>query len=404
MKKPAIRTTPLVKARGEAPVESHRNMPKPGSKRKAVVTDVTPSEISADSKAVRELPIRERIGWLINHAHRHAMAFQSPESYLARSLHNAQHPTALVSFKCMDGRMNLSLATGTPPGIIMPFRNLGGRFDLGWPFLGEKLSEHIGDIVRQGRRTLALITYHYSKGDPHRGCAGFGYDTDAARNHTFSIRRQMEEAFGEDRNTVYPLVCGFETDEDALVLHGNKGEVLDLSSVSSVDQDTLPVVLARLYPDMPRQMRHDLLPLVQGNIAHIEKIQYSNRSLDMEHHEWVIGIGRGFDWLYTPNLALLIGPYSPDLADPIRNAAGIIEANMKDHRIPDDGFLLLAMSPYYEIGPDRAIARLRSTFLARFAAGIIRAEFPYLKGKLHVRSAVIAWQSRTLELFDCGAA
>ena len=369
-----------------------------------MMNDLTPSEVSADSKAIRELPIRERIGWLINHAHRYAMAFQSPESYLARSLHNAQHPTALVSFKCMDGRMNLSVATDTPPGIIMPFRNLGGRFDLGWPYFGAVLSDHIVNMVAQGRRTLALITYHYSKGDSHRGCAGFQYDIDAARSHTFEIKRQVEAVFGKDRNTVYPLVCGFETDEDALVLHGSGGEVLDLSTVSPTDQDTLPATLARLYPDMPHQMRQDLLPLVQGNMTHIAKIAYSNRSLDIEHHEWVIGIGRGFDWMYTPNLALIIGPYSPDLADPIRKAAGTIDANMKAHRIPDDGFLLLAESPYHEVGSDRARAALRSCFLSEFAARIIRDEFPNLKAKLHVRSAIIAWQSQVMELLDCGAA
>ena len=202
-----------------------------------------------------------------------------------------------------------------------------------------------GTWSAQGRRTLALITYHYSKGDTHRGCAGFKYDTDAARSHTFEIKRQMEAVFGSGHSTVYPLVCGFETDEDALVLHGIGGEVLDLSTISATIQDALPAELARLYPDMPDQMRQDLLPLVQGNIAHIARVRESNRELEIEHtehHEWMIGVGRGFDWLHMPNLALIIGPYSPDLADPIRKAAGIIEANMQSHRIPDDGFLLLA--------------------------------------------------------------
>jgi hypothetical protein len=369
----------------------------------ARTAELTPSAISADSKAIRELPIRQRIGWLINHAHRYAMAFQSPESYLARNLHTAQHPTSIVAFNCMDGRINISLATGTPPGVILPLRNLGGRFNLGWPYFGKVLAEHVDSMIKQGRRTLVLITYHYSKGDSHRGCAGFNYDTDAARDHTFDLKRQVEAVFGDNHNTVYPLVCGFETDEDALIFHGVDNKTLDLSTVASTIPDALPATLARLYPDMPDQMSLDLLPLVRGNIAHIAKILYSNRSLDIEHHEWVIGIGRGFDWMYTPNLALIIGPYSPDLADPIRKAAGIIEANMKAHRIPDDGFLLLAESPYHEIGSDRARASLRSCFLSEFAANIIRTEFPTLKAKMHVRSAVIAWQSRVLELLDCGA-
>ena len=370
----------------------------------AVMTDPTPSQTSVAGSVIRNMPIRQRIDWLMDHARLHSIAFQSPEAFLSRSRYIAQHPTATFAFSCMDGRINISVATGVPPGIIVPFRNLGGRFDLGWPHFGEVLAEHIGGMVEKGRRALALITYHYSKGDSHRGCAGFGYDSAAARNHAFEIKRQMEFVFGSVHSTVYPLVCGFETDEDALVLHGAGGEVLDLSTLSSTIHDTLPALLAKLYPDMPNQMRQDLLPLVQGNISHIAGVRRSNRELDIEHHEWIIGIGRGFDWLHAPNLALLIGPYSPDLADPIRKAAGIIGANMQTRRIPDDGFLLLSESPYHEIGADRARAELKSRFLADFAAGIIGAEFPSLKEKLHVRSAVMAWHSREMEFIPYPAA
>ncbi|MHB9101720.1 MAG: hypothetical protein ACYC2E_09440, partial [Sulfuricella sp.] len=70
--------------------------------------------------------------------------------------------------------------------------------------------------------------------------------------------------------------------------------------------------------------------------------------------------------------------YSPDLADPIRQAAGIIENNMRAGRIPDDGFLLLASAPYVEIGVDRARAELKSRFLSQFAAEVIRTEHPGL--------------------------
>ena len=367
----------------------------------------TPSQTSFATAVVRNMPIRQRIDWLMDHAHRNSVEFQSSESYLAHSRYIAEHPTAVVALNCMDGRINVSVATGTPAGIILPIRNLGGRFNLGWPYFGEVLAGHIRNMVGQGRRTLMLITYHYSKGDSHRGCAGFGYDTDAARSHTLEIKRQVEAVFGSGHDTVYPLVCGFETDEDALVLHGIGGEVLDLSTISPAIQDTLPAVLARLFPSMPHQMRQDLLPLVQGNLSHIAGVRQSPRELEsehVEHHEWMLGIGRGFDWLHMPNLALIIGPYSPDLAEPIRKAAGIIEANMKNSRIPDDGFLLLVASPYHEIGTDRALAEVKSRFLSEFAAGIVRAECPNLKDKMHVRNVIMSWQSRVLEVIDPYAA
>ena len=364
------------------------------------MADPTPSQTSVDVSAIRNLPIQQRIDWLMDHARRYSVVFQSPESYLARNLYNAKHDTALLALKCMDGRLNLSVATNTPSGIIQPFRNLGGRFDLGWPHFGEVIADQVQGMVKQGRRTLALITYHYSKGDRYRGCSGFNYDTDAARNYTFGIKRQMEAVFGTVHSTVYPLVCGFESDDDAIVLHGSNGEVLDLSTVSSVDFKSLPVSLSRLYPDMPDEMQEDLLPLVQGNISHIAGVRQSNRTPEIVHHEWIIGLGRGFNWLHMPNLALIIGPYNPELADPISKAGGIIEANMQYNRIPDDGFLLLAVAPYHEIGVDRARAELKSRFMADFAADIIRTDYPKLADKLHVRRAVISWQTRALEVLN----
>ena len=89
-----------------------------------------------------------------------------------------------------------------------------------------------------------------------------------------------------------------------------------------------------------------------------------------------------------PNLALIIGPYSPDLADPIRKAAGIIRSNMAAGRIPSDGFLLMSSVPYENIGVDKARAELKSRFLARFAADVIRQEFADLAPGMTIADAM----------------
>ena len=186
----------------------------------------------------------------------------------------------------------------------------------------------------------------------------------------------MEHIFGGHHGMVYPLVCGIETDDEALVIHGNNNAVLDLAGFSESDAATLEPCLADLLPDMSVQMRADLLPLLHGNLEHIaqvrEQARRHERVLDVEHREWMICLGRGFDFLHTPNIALIIGPYSPDLADPLRKAAGIIENNMNAGRIPDDGFLLLASAPYDEIGVDRARGRIEVQF--SFALRSRRAE------------------------------
>lgn len=342
-------------------------------------------------------PINERIDWLFDLARRHAAAYAGPEAYLARKRYLAEHPTAILVLKCMDGRINIPIATNTPTGIIQPFRNLGGMFNLGWPHLGETLESVVSKVVSSGRRSLVMITYHFSKGSEHRGCAGFNYNTENARKHTFEIKAQVEELFGAGHGTVYPLVCGFETDEDAIILHGANGEVLNMAELGDADRDSLMPRLERLFPDMPGQVRADLLPLLLGNLDHIAEVRKMERTLDIEHREWMICIGRGFDWLHMPNLALIIGPYSPDLADPIRKAAGIIQSNMQAGRIPDDGFLLLASAPYDEIGVDRARAMLKARFMCEFTAEVIRKEYPALAEKMHTRTAILSWATRALE-------
>lgn len=345
-------------------------------------------------------PIRERIDWLFAHAREHSERFCSPEVALARKRYLAEHPTAIAALKCMDGRINLSVATQTPMGVVQPFRNLGGMFDLGWPHLGEVLIGYVSDMIGQGRRVLLLVTYHFSRGDAQRGCAGFRYDTAAAIEHTRQIRAQVSHVFGEQHGTVYPLICGFETDTDALILHGPEGQELDLSTLIEGDLESLDSRLATALPDMSTRMRSDLLPLVEGNLRRVIELRKLTRDIDIEHREWMICIGRGFDFLHIPNLALIIGPYSPDLADPIRKAAAILDSNMQAGRIPDDGFLLLASSPYQEPGADRARAELKAQFMSRFAADVIENEFPKLADRMHRRVTVMNWNSRALELLE----
>ncbi len=349
---------------------------------------------------IHHRPIAERIDWLMALSRSHSDRFCSPEHQLARERYLAQHDTLIVAMKCMDGRIHLPYVTQTPMGVMQPFRNLGGIFNLGWPYLGDLLADTIGAAVQQGRRALVIITYHYSRGERSRGCAGFECDREAAFDHARGIRDQMETLFGQGHQSVYPLVCGFETDEDSLVLHG-QGErqlqTLAMADLKPEDAPTLPGRLAALYPDMPAAVQRDLLPLLEGNLRHIREIRQVRRPPDVEHREWVICLGRGFDFLHVPNMALIIGPYSPDLSHPIRQAAGIIQANMAHGRIPADGFLLLASSPYQESGTQKARASLKSRFLAEFGAGVIRQAFPDLAGRMVTRSAVLHWPERRLE-------
>ena len=366
----------------------------------STISSTISSTSNSSATRLHQRPIHERIDALLALSRQHAEHFCSPDAWLARQRYLAQHPTSLLVMKCMDGRIHLPHATRTPLGIITPFRNLGGIFDLGWPYLGELLTDSVLAAAQQGRGTLMCITYHYSAGQQQRGCAGFGCDTAAARAHAYGIAEQAGRLFGKDHQQVYPLVCGFETDSDALVIHGKAGAVLDIRDWVGQPADALAIRLAAVCPDMPDDIRSDLLPLLEGNLAHVTSLYGTARALDIEHREWVICIGRGFDFLHLPNTALIIGPYGPDLAEPIGTAADIIAANMLHGRIPDDGFMLLASTPYQHSGVDRARAELKSQFLSRFAAQVIGQRHPELASKMRPHTAVVHWPTRRLDLLQ----
>ena len=343
---------------------------------------------------LHQQPFAARLSWLEQLALAHSANFIAETAQ--RSAYQLKHPTKIIALKCMDGRLHLPHATKTPLGIIQPYRNLGGIFDLGWPYLGDMLCEDIQQSLQSGRPVLVLVTYHFSAGDKWRGCAGFHCDRDAALAQALAIRDQLQQIFA-DYTQCFALVMGFETDSDALVLHGSTGRILDLSQYTPAISPQLPLLLQQLCPHLPSSMQQDLLPLLHGNLLHSAEQSRKRRQLDVEHREWMLCLGRGFDFLHVPSIALIIGPFSPDLSQPIKKAAAIIRSNIAQQRIAGDGILLLASVPYYQQGADRKRAELKAAFFCQFAKAVISEAEPELLPLLQSRSAVMYWPKRQLE-------
>lgn len=347
--------------------------------------------------------IDERIEWLFNVNKEHSDEFVRARSL--RQIYRVEHPTEICAFKCMDGRIHIPVVTNTPLGIIRPYRNIGGYFDLGWPLLGEDLTEWVNYAISKARKSLILVTYHFSQGDKHRGCAGFNYDCQAAFDFTVNYYKQVNRLFGENNHVVFPIVVGLETDTDALIFHPQdptqKEGVFRCTGETSEDPEYLMEIIGDLYPDMDLKVRGDLLPLILGNIAHIRKIKEQNRDLtDMQHSEWVLGIGRGFDWMHESNTALIVGPYSPDLSEPIIKAAGIIQNNMKSGTILDDGFLVLLSAPFREHGVDENRAKEKALFFKKYVREILEKNYPDLLPKARLIAVTIDEHTRRANIIE----
>lgn len=335
----------------------------------------------------------------------HSEAFVNQQR--SRHIYREQYPTEIGIMKCMDGRVHMPVSTNTPLGILQPWRNIGGKFNLGWAHYKDTITEWVDYAASRKRRSVVFTTYHYARGFKgenaevvrNRGCAGFEYNTEAAKAASWELKQQYDRVFKND--SLYAINVGVETDLDALIFHGEDGkQVLDLGETVLKDDEEIVQKLKSLYPQIPDFIINDLVPLVRGNIKHVQQIKDSNRpAIDMEHKERVLAIGRGFDWLHEPNLALIIGPYDPDLDGVIVKAAGLLKKNIDEGRInPDEGIVLLTSAPYRQEGFKRRLAEEKAKVLAEFAYKEIQKHVPELISRLSVVTATCDMNTRKLNV------
>lgn len=339
------------------------------------------------------------IDYLLDLNAKHSQAFMDLSS--ERRRYRGEHPTEIAALKCMDGRLHLPVMTQTALGIIQPFRNLGGKFDLGWPFFQNIIEQWVQYSIGRGRHCLVFVTYHYARGDAHRGCRGFNYDTNAARDAAIKLKDQFIRVYG--RGAVMPIVCGIETDLDALILHGeDDATVIDLAKIKQSSQLELEELLYSLYPTMPERIVRDLIPLVRGNIRHVAEIRASNRPIaDAEHKEWVLGVGRGFDWLHAINTAFIVGPFDPNLSVAIETAAKLLKGNIDEGRVDPNGIVLLTSAAFRdEAGPEYHLAKEKALFLSDFAQNIIRDKVPDLVPHLQILTGFTDMDTRKFEVIE----
>ena len=339
------------------------------------------------------------IDYLLDLNAKHAKAFKDLAT--ERRRYRGEHPTEIAALKCMDGRLHLPVMTQTALGIIQPFRNLGGKFDLGWPFFQNIIDQWVQYAISRGRHCLVFVTYHYARGDVHRGCRGFNYDEKAAKDAAVKLKNQFISVYG--KGGVVPVVCGIETDLDALVLHGEDDDtVIDLANIKHSSQIELEELLYSLYPTMPNRIVNDMMPLVRGNIRHIAEIRATNRpAADAEHKEWVLGVGRGFDWLHAINTAFIVGPFDPNLSVTIETAAKLLKGNIDEGRVDPKGVVLLTSAVYRdEAGPEYLLAKEKGLFLSNFGLNIIKEKVPDLYPHLQILTGCTDMDTRKFEVIE----
>lgn len=311
--------------------------------------------------------------------------FIDPRNRSSRKLHRSKYPTEIAAFKCMDGRINLPVITNIPQGIIQPYRQIAGVFDLGDPYLGSLIEGWFEYSISKKRKCLVFSTYHFSKGDPHRGCAGHKENTQQAIEWAKRLVNQFKLVFGEvsKDSVLYPIVVGIETDTDGLVFHGYSGEIFSVFENLDLNNNQIEEKFHELYPEIADDVMQDLLYLVSGNYRHVREINKVGKEfLELVHGESIICIGRGFGWLHEPNKALIIGPYKNELfsvEDAIETAGKIVLKNIKEGRVSKtDGVTVMCSSLFLEEGVNRRRETIKAYSLFKLAKKVLAEKVPEL--------------------------
>lgn len=338
------------------------------------------------------------------------LAEQFRRSKPQRVRHRHDYPTQIGVFDCMDGRVSLPCVTGTLPGIIQSWSNIGVRFDL---FHWFDFQESVKGLWRwtkgekERRHSLPLLFVvmdHTSRNHRHLRCKGHLLDDGRALASSRALIRQFEDVFCGDPD-VYTIHATLETDEDALMFHGKNGkDMLDLGLGIDLSREDISVALRKLYPNMSREpMLNDLTEIAWRNLGHSMRMRQSNRVLlENDHREWILYVGQGFEFPET-NMALSVGPFDPNFSENVRIAAEILASNLNQrdfdrHR----GAVLMASAPFRpeEGSVGKKIAAIKARHLADRALGAIRDHVPDLRPYLKHLTVTVNMEDRRLAILD----
>lgn len=354
----------------------------------------SPPSVAHDG--IRASDINERI--IRIYAEQSAIFLADRDAYQS---HWAKHPSFCAAAKCADGRMYLPSITGTPTGLIKPFRAIGGRFEVFWSGFRDELNAFVDSADAKGSGAILFATYHFSASNPRLGCKGWKFDTSGARAHTIHLCRDLDEVY---RSQLAAIPTGIETDRDIMILHGPQGKDVTGESLIGLSADRARSEIRTAFPNMEEQALTDLLPFLLGNARRVEELTRKPRSLgELGHGERVIAVGRGFSGLARANLALMQNDFDPNLDDAIVTQAEVIEENLRMANHGDDATLFACMTYSGARGSRSYREAVASAFgLCRFAQGHIKHRRPILwhSRRLHHLVGVVNEATKGLEVLE----
>lgn len=312
-----------------------------------------------------------------------------------RDAYRNEHSTSTSVSSCMDSRCEFSNLTNTPDGLVQQWRNIGGKFEFGWSYFGSKFNRWVKYGQAHQKDSLFIATYHFSEGSKERGCRGFKNNKERALRSAEHLRRESKRL--AKTKSFSAFTWGIETDTDALILHGEGDQVVNLARDISTHASDSEVydLLNNLYPSAPERVKYDVAPFIRRNLQHIAEIKSSLRPIEnADHKEWMLVVGHGFHF-HLPNTALIVGPWDPDMSGAITTAAKLLRDNVEAGRINlKNGLLLVSCWPCGHCKKQQHLAKKRVLYHQELTHKITTKKFPEIADHLEELALVTTFDTR----------
>ncbi|NTV41600.1 MAG: hypothetical protein HGA61_05015, partial [Candidatus Moranbacteria bacterium] len=217
-----------------------------------------------------------------------------------------------------------------------------------------------------------------------------------AMQSAFRLRDQFRRVFMD--GSVCPVVVGMETSNEELTFYDEVPEkfIRSMNMVGMSDGAIYEAIQITMGRFIPSNVKKYILRLIKGNIEHMSEHEEAHHEVSMDHHEFAICFGRGFQWI-PPHRGIIINPSFNSLRE-LLQAVDIQAKNQEKGRVKN-GCLLVVCTPYREIAKIPA-AKEQTRDLTHFALKHIWSHRPDVHSNLRVLSVIVNVETKELTLFD----
>ncbi|MEI6649949.1 MAG: hypothetical protein WCL23_00775 [Candidatus Moraniibacteriota bacterium] len=339
----------------------------------------------------------------------HSEVFQKySEEYVSheptRKMIREKYNIAVTFVFCSDPRLR-DIFFNLVPGESWYKRGIGSIVNDADPLFRATFSRLLDKHEVRHLDHLYIQTYHFSKSDGQKCCAGQKYDADKARL-SGEFETETARRIYRFKRFVYPILIGIETDLGEAIIHGYDGSMLRSSEIGSMSDDAIYTRLYTMFRDttfnksLPEKLKYYILErLIKGNVRYISEDHTETNEVLQRQHQFVLGMGTGL-FAFPAGRVLIIPPFPLDKKLELIKGARLIRKVFDAGRIKHENGFILSTSTMFDNPDDWPWAAEETLRFARFVDKTIKKGAKDLYERMTVLPVIMNRIDRMTTIID----